>query len=227
MPITIQKPGYATARHAFAAAKEEYVVVLHPPVRVSGRIIDAATRKSIGNAHVTINDVPSTKTPPAFSHPAINVDGEGRYEATFNEELGVDSLAWQICVQSVGYVTALSRRFGTGEGSRTIDIELLPGPAVAGVVKRPDGTPLAGAKVFVSTASSPATIENGELSSVWSPPEIVERTTADGRFALPMPLEPYVVGVLHDFGGAEISAKDLKSRGEIVVQPWARVVGVV
>jgi hypothetical protein len=82
--------------------------------------------------------------------------------------------------------------------------------------------------VFVSTNSDPVKIENGR------PPEmsllstvVVNRTTADGRFSLPIPREPYVVGVVHEFGGAEIAAEDLKSRGEIVLQPWARVEGAL
>ena len=124
-------------------------------------------------------------------------------------------------------MTTCSRRFEAREGPQTIDIEMRPGPALVGVVKRPDGSALSGANVFVSATACPATIQDGKLSSTFSSPEIAGRTGPDGRFELPMPLEPYVVGVLHDFGGAEISAANLASHRQIVVQPWARVEGVV
>ncbi|MDY0166140.1 MAG: hypothetical protein RBS80_06325 [Thermoguttaceae bacterium] len=77
----------------------------------------------------------------------------------------------------------------------------------------------------LSTASDPVTIRDGRLPKWLSPPTVVDATRADGRFELPKPLEPYVVGVVHDSGGAEIAADVLESRGEIVLQPWARVEG--
>ena len=227
MSFEIQKPGYATVCQKFSAGDEEHRVTLRPPVRISGRIINAATREPIRKVHVSIKDTPLTKEPGAYTWPSIDVDREGRYELTFNSTQDAESIAWQLYVQSPGYVAELSRKLITREGTQTMDIELLPGPSVAGVVRRPDGTPVAGAKVFVSTASDPVRIQDGSLSSSISPPDIVESTGADGRFELPMPLEPYIVGVVHDFGGAEIAAQDLESRDEIVLQPWARVEGVV
>jgi protocatechuate 3,4-dioxygenase beta subunit len=227
LPLNIHKEGYATAYRKLAAGDKEVLITLHPPIHVTGRVINAATRRPIQKPLVTTTNTPLGKQPDLCCSPTVAIDKDGRYELTFDDERGADAVAWQLQVQSPGYVTAMSRKFETREGSQTINIEMLPGPSVAGVVKRPDGTPVAGATVFLSTPSNTAMMDDGDLSKVFSPPCIQDRTGPDGRFELPMPLEPYVVGVVHDSGGAEIASHDLESRGLIVLQPWARVEGVV
>ncbi len=225
--LEISKPGYATVHQRFTAGEREYLITLRPPVCLSGRVLDAVTKRPVRNAYLSASPLRSGHEPTAYVCPTVLLDAEGRYTLTFSDMRGADQVAWQLRVQSPGYVTQLSRQFKTQEGSRTLDIELPPGKAVSGVVKRPDGSPVAGAKVFAATASNPWTVNDGRVDEGVSVPLVCVRTAADGRFRLPMPLEPYVVGVVHELGGAEITASELGARGEIVLRPWARVEGVI
>ena len=176
--------------------------------------------------------------------PEVVVKGEGRYEATIRDIPGGEHAAWHICVQARGYRMQLSPKFNLGGGPRTLDLELAPSRAACGVVRRRDGKPAAGADVFICTAPRVWTGENGRVEvdsdfclsgaknsgeaeeCTWSP-VICDRTGADGRFELPVPLQPYALRVVHDSGGAEATPRDLEARGEIVLQPWARVEGVL
>ena len=90
-------PPYATIHRTFAAGDEEHVVPMHPPVRVMGRIINASTRQPIRKVNLKVKGIPLIKEPGAYTWPCVEADGEGRYTATFNDELGVDRMAWQLC----------------------------------------------------------------------------------------------------------------------------------
>ncbi|MCE5268761.1 MAG: carboxypeptidase regulatory-like domain-containing protein [Planctomycetaceae bacterium] len=244
IPLDISKSGYATVHRTLVANGHECRVVLRQPVRIVGRVLDATTKRAIRKILVSAETQPLSPererlhkvlwafgidagSGDGYTCPAVTVDSQGRYQVCFNDTNGIDGVAWQICLQAPGYVTQRSRVFMTRDGAQTIDIEMHRGAGARGIVKRPDGTPVAGARVFLSTVSEPRLVSNGRLSSFCSNSLAAERTAADGRFELPIPTEPYVVGVLDDFGGAEITARELDARGDIVLQPWARVQGVV
>ena len=63
VPLVIQKEGYATVHREFAAGDEEHRVVLLPPVRISGRIINAATRQPIRDVQISVTDKELTNEP--------------------------------------------------------------------------------------------------------------------------------------------------------------------
>ncbi len=227
MPLEIIRQGYATVNPRLAAREKEYLITLRPPVRISGRVIDPITKRPIPKIHISAHPINPDDKAPALIYPQMVIDGKGQYELIFQDTLGVDQVAWQLRVQAVGYVTQVSRKFETREGSCRLDFELKHGSAVCGAVRRLDGSPVAGAKVFASTASDSWRVENGRVAEQVSPPLVCERSGADGRFELPMPSEPYVVGVIDEFGGAEIAGQELVARGEIILQPWARVEGLM
>lgn len=220
IPLAISKPGYATVHPLLAAGEKEHLITMRSPVRISGRVVDAVTKKPLRKICISSHYTESEREPNVLVHPTVTVDGEGGYKLTFSDVQGVDVVTWRIRVQAAGYVMQVSPQFEVREGSRTLDFQLVPGKAVSGVVKRPDGSPAAFARVLVATASEPCSVFNGHtLEGVF--------TGADGRFHLPRPLEPYIVGVVHPFGGAEIAAKSLDEQGEIILHPWGRVEGVI
>ena len=228
------------------------MVTLWPPLCISGRVIDAATKKPLPKFHIWADLVCPEHdarldlilSPSMTALPEVVVKGEGRYEATIRDMPGGERTAWHICVQARGYRMQLSPKFDFAGGPRTLDLELAPSRAACGIVRRPDGKPAAGAEVFIYTAPRVWTGENervgidfdfcisgatnsGEAKECTWLPIICDRTGADGKFELPVPLEPYALRVVHESGGAEATPRDLEARGEIVLQPWARVEGVL
>ncbi|MCE5268161.1 MAG: carboxypeptidase regulatory-like domain-containing protein [Planctomycetaceae bacterium] len=228
--VAVSKDGYATVRPKLTAREKEYVVTLPRPVVISGRVLDAVTKKPIGNVHVSVNGEMAKNRHGSFTYPNVDVDGEGGYRITFADASGVDCAEWRLHYVAAGYVGRLSPKFIVHDSAQTRDIELQPGRAVAGVVKRPDGSPVSGAKVFVSTATEQWTVEGGHaeksIGTLYFPSlAMCQRTDADGRFSLPRPSEPYVVGVVDDWGAAEITAEELDAHEQVVLQPWGRVEG--
>ena len=55
--LEISRPGYATAHLCLAAREKEYVVTLWPPLRISGRVIDAVTKKPLPKFHIWADPV--------------------------------------------------------------------------------------------------------------------------------------------------------------------------
>jgi RNA polymerase sigma factor (sigma-70 family) len=96
-----------------------------------------------------------------------------------------------------------------------------PGSAV-GVLKAPDGRPLAGAQVYLSTVD--------EKVPVYSEPsgQIVSTVTAsDGQFSFPDHPANRAVIVLNDAGYGQATVVELSAQRELRLRPWARVEGIL
>ena len=117
-------------------------------------------------------------------------------------------------------------------GSRTMrarsyfNVKLRRGAWTEGVVRLPDGSPLAGADVVLVTPSQPAFIKDGMPPAPKDHRTI--KTGADGRFAFPQQEPPYTIVVLHDRGFAErtIDATPASSYA-LTIKPWGRVEGTL
>ena len=101
------------------------------------------------------------------------------------------------------------------------------GAGISGVVRLPDGSPLAGAMATLATQAVPAYIQNGRHQLAMTDQRIV-RSRADGRFTLPPCEPPFKIVVVHDRGHAE---RNVQARPalplELSIQPWSRVEGTL
>ena len=94
--------------------------------------------------------------------------------------------------------------------------------SVNGILKTPDGKPFPDAVVYLSTAATAVPIYSAP------PPEVaVVRTGADGRFSFPLDSENRAVIVVSDKGYGQATVAELAARGELTLQPWARVEGTL
>ena len=111
----------------------------------------------------------------------------------------------------------------------TLDMVLTPGEAplrqpVAGVVRLTDGSPAAGATVYLATRSRGLYVKDGKPLH---PDRVLSTTTGpDGSFRFPPQPEPGIVVVLDDRGFAE-RAEDELAGSPLSLSPWGRVEGVV
>jgi peroxiredoxin len=91
-----------------------------------------------------------------------------------------------------------------------------------GILKTPDGKPLPDVEVFLSTASTAVPIYSTP------PPKVaVTRTEADGRFSFPLNPKNRAVIVVHEKGYGQATIAELAKRHELILQPWARVEGIL
>ncbi len=127
-------------------------------------------------------------------------------------------------IEAQGYKPAKSEPFKMEAGDVTFDARLEPGVGPSGVVHRPDGRPLAGAAVILSTKSLRAQLYNGKFHEGGYPRVV---TGADGRFSFPAQTEPFRVFVDHESGFAEADEKALAGASPLTIQPWGRIEGTV
>ena len=65
-----------------------------------------------------------------------------------------------------------------------VHFALRKGAGISGVIRLPDGSPLAGAEAMLTTQALPAILSNGRFQPAMSDRRIV-RSRADGRFTVP------------------------------------------
>ena len=227
--VTMTKPGYTmVGQREFQAVKGETNVIMYPPIRVRGKVTDAATGKPIdeftvvhGNYYRFSNrDGALGNVNWKRGWPQAEV-ATGKYEVEYSHP---DVAAVAVRIEAKGYKPATSEPFKMEAGDATFDAILEPGVGPSGVVIGADGRPLAGATVILSTKSLRAQLYNGKFSENGYPQVL---TGADGRFSFPAQSEPFRVFIDHASGFAEADAKTLAGSPELTIQPWGRIAGTV
>lgn len=97
-----------------------------------------------------------------------------------------------------------------------------PPVLIRGVVRAPGGAPVAGAEVLVTTGTEWVSVyTQGRLTAPSA------RTDGQGQFSIPIPGDPHAVVVRSDAGYAQVLASDLAKSGDVTLQPWGRIEGVL
>lgn len=206
-------------RKPLRASDAEIVLTLSPSLRVHGTVVDADTDQPIP-AFKVIPGIVISKHEPYWTYDKARPAKDGWYEITFD-----DTRTPHVRIEAEGYQPAVSRAFREDEGDQVYDFKLRKGTAIAGVVRLPDGSPLAGAEVVLATSSQAPTLNNGRNLQRGRSPSV--RTGPDGRFSLPGQEGDYAIVVLHDRGFAERSRRELQADPSVTVRPWGRIEGTL
>jgi protocatechuate 3,4-dioxygenase beta subunit len=219
----ILKRGYMSLRNqSLTARDEEYLLTLHRPLDISGRVVDAESKEAVKAFRI----VPGLGwgregDSPSWMRYRITDGKDGAYSHQFSEPYP----QYFIRIEAEGYLPAVSRSFSADEGKAAFDFELKKGSGPEGVVLDPEGKPTEGARVYICSKSSRPYVRDGRNTR---DDDTVKATTdADGRFRLPPQLEPHSLLVLHDLGYAEVSQATLAQSPEIRLVRWARVEGIL
>jgi thiol-disulfide isomerase/thioredoxin len=164
------------------ARDEEYVFTAAPALRVTGKVLDAATNEPV----------------PAFTvYLGIGFEGskELSWELQANAGKGgfysigetYERTKFGIKIEAAGYETATSRDIQNDEGSVTVDFSLKKLSAdklsqtLHGTVLTPDGSPASGATLAAATGKQWHHIENGRMLLGNRPPYVI-KTDDSGKF---------------------------------------------
>ncbi len=223
--LYVSATNHYTMRHSMSGNSDELTLYLNRQPGVSGKVYDAETRKPID----LFNVIKGRKYSP--NEPRIRWEryDTGRFR---NGEyvLRLDDYYFQpearIMVEAPGYVPQISRGFQSAD-SYTNDFALTKGQGLSGIAQTADGAPAANATVLL--------VDNDESGYMDSPGQFRsnnsggDSTRADtkGRFEFSPKLEAEWILVAHEQGFAEVRADKLASNNRIVLQPWARVKGVM
>jgi thiol-disulfide isomerase/thioredoxin len=218
----ILKRGYMDVRRKpLVAGDEEAVITLTAPLRISGAVVDAQTGQPVVEFKVLRGITWNPGQPVSWERRESIQGRDGKYVAEFTYPRPGHVLR----VEADGYLPAISRTFKSDEETQMCDFKLEKGKPLAGVVRGPDGAPLARAEVVLCTPAAGLFLENGQLNERRES-RVVE-SDAEGRFSFPAEADPYVIAVIHDAGYAETSKEAFEKNPEITVQAWGRVEGTL
>jgi len=111
------------------------------------------------------------------------------------------------------------------DGNDSNDVAGEKGITVFGQVIYPDGKPVEGAEVILSTPSKNVYIQNGK--NIQKENSTFVETGPDGRFSFPPQADPYRIVVLCEQGYADVTAEQFVTDSNIVIEPWGLVEGVL
>ncbi len=161
--------GEAGPLAAAPGASVRVVVWVRASVRLSGRVLDAATNLPVAGAEVHV-------ARPGTSRPAGTTGADGRFGPV---PAGPAGARVQVAVRAQGYVPRLEPvLLPAGDAPFAVEIAVEPGDAWEGTVVDAEGRPVEGARVSTTDDG----IAGREAPAV--------STDAQGRFALPPPPPP-------------------------------------
>ncbi len=226
LTINIDHPTHLGYFHQKAPVDTDNTFTLNPSLAISGIVRDASTLKGIEGAEVEYGAVdPKTgevaiwRKRPAKSWVWYN---QGWLTVRFAPE----AEAYKIRILTPGYPPFVSRAFGKEEKVVThYDITMTRGSAglPTATAIRPDGRPLAGAKVYWAGWNEDLRVEDGEVSPGIKGTALT--TAADGSFPIPQGSEPTLVLVVGDDCYATAGTDALARSPRLQARLYARVEG--
>ncbi len=158
---TFTKEGYARLEEVELTAGDElHTVVLPKSIRISGSVTDKETGRPIE----TFNVVPVldwlTGSTPYLERRRTFEAKEGRYEW----KTGRTDTGHYIRIEADGFRPAMSEMFRVGKAEeKTINFELVKAPNIEGIVVGPDGEPVEGVEIFVSSGLHRSSFYNSRV----------------------------------------------------------------
>ncbi|MFM9962446.1 MAG: M56 family metallopeptidase [Planctomycetaceae bacterium] len=213
-----------------------------PALRITGRVVDAETRKVIDRIRMVPTSVNGDDTK--------NITWQSQYLKDFTDGrfLYETDRPWdktRLRIEAAGYRPAITRVVNKGE---VVELEIkLERRILAGVVRLPNGQPAAKAQVGLASWTNEVNLHVGKLSYGHHGEKLrkVVETDEQGRFVMPAEIDPSVLVVAHaegyaeranaettlartkPVGSAEADDKPAEDTAVIELQPWGRVEGRV
>ena len=213
-------------------------IAVGPRTVLSGRVIDAVTRKPISSFSITsgaLYDEPNedqsswSRRPEAMS----SADGSYRYEklekqpATYSHIQGKPPVTGmhRVRFEARGYAPVTSRPLWFDEGPVTMDVELKPEDPLRGTVSAPDGTPIKDAKLVIAGPGHTMIVMNGGFMDYCYDDALASATTNEkGEYELPPQDSDFPLAIVHPDKGYFITTyKALQMEPTVKLLPWGKL----
>ena len=237
--LNASRAGFAMINHRKVSPDEkEITFILRRSLTISGRVTDSATDKPIEQADVDVGVTDPRTGRVVWRREQQVFTFQGRLQANIDVE---ERAEVQLRITANGYAPAVSRIFRRDEQQAEYDARLTrtdhaEAVVLSGIVRRPDGKPLAGAAVTLAypLVTQPrrmqwVMIRNGELQR--NARLTITQTDAAGRFSLVREPDPegkdFAVVIVHPDFYAEVGRTTFEANSTITAKPWGRVEGAV
>jgi RNA polymerase sigma factor (sigma-70 family) len=219
-----------TAKRYWQATPDapEKTLVMRRALHIRGRVTDAETGRPIR----TFTLVPGWATNDGRVWQWQNDRAKEVSGLSYDVLLSTDMAGLRLIrIEAEGYLPGVSRTLKDDEEEPVVHLALRKGAGPAGVVRGPDGKPLAGADVVLVDPSQPMFIMNGRppTRSAQQVDRRFVETGADGRYAFRPQEPPYTIVALHDRGFAEQTVRDANTPppADLTLRPWGRIEGTL
>ena len=216
---TFGKEGYQSRDATLVADGKEQTITLQAILRITGKVTDAVTGRPIEKVTaIPVADHSYGRLLVERQHKKVFPGGVYAIEGDAHRT----DVTYRVRIEVEGYRTAMSDALLAGR--RTFDFRLEPAPPVRGRVVDAQGQPVAGARVYLATASQILGIENQDEDG-WPSNQKVA-TDSQGAFSFPAQFERYAVIVRHNTAGyAEVSLEPDQQPGNLALRAWAHLEG--
>ncbi len=214
--------GMQMPKQPVVARDEEYV--FRPPRQliVTGKVLDAKTKKPIPNFRVVagIQGRPDSSINWMVNDAFHGKDGV--YRMPHNNR---GYHAHLVRLEADGYQPKVSRNIQYDEETVEINFDLERGKDISEVVRDVAGNLAVNAEVVLGVAGSQISIDNGRIDDGSTSNAKKVLTDKEGRFQFSAQVEPFHLIVLHENGFAKIEAEPGAAIGPIELEPWAKLKG--
>ncbi len=216
---------------------------------ITGKVIDARTRMPIDSFKVSLHLPPSALT-------SRQVEGKnGEFTLTMPVRSTPATVAgrempapvYDILVEADGFLPDLSQSVEGKPGNQYVEISLVRGNGLSGIVLLPNGGAAANAGVFLCGGSTTSrSLPSGAMvlaavpsmydniksircsgSSGGTPFAAVTEADSSGRFSLKAVPQAHSFYAVHEKGFAAIVPENFPASGSVTLQLWGRITGVV
>ena len=184
-------------------------------VLITGRVLDAETKRAPALARVQIWQDGSTTRPQ-------NTESDGR----FRIKTSSGRHGFILEAQAEAYAPERLTNDLNGATEVNLTIELKKAPLYAGIVLTPGGEPANGATLAVCGPNEWAVmLDDGKLQIPRLDSVVYAHADAQGKFQLPPKHSPHALVAVHPQGFTEIPFTQVGSNSLITLQPWGRIEG--
>ena len=231
--LELEKDGFIPQKKIVQIHPGESVTVrLNPVLHISGRVVDAGTKKPINEFLVDWLDRFDARDFDQGYRPATVPGSNGVYSLNLGRLYGETwgggyAHSCLFRVRASGYAPFFSRVFSSQKndvGVVSYDIELKPVPQISGTVVEPNGQPVAGAQVALNLAASRLLLSGKPLLSS-TVADSFKVTDAEGRFRVNADPTAQGLVAVATAGYAEIKTNEFASNLTVKLQPWGRIEG--
>jgi hypothetical protein len=210
------------------AGSDEVTITLHHPQHLHGTVTDAETGRPIERFVLIPGWGPHRpQLRPEWLQGSARTFGAGKFDLP-NGLFPDQGYPRSIRIEAEGYQPGELLGFLDNQEDVAHDFKLRKSRPLEGIIRGPDGRPLAGVDVALSGTDYDARIKDGRFQANRVVREVPHmKTGPDGRYAFRPPGERVAILAVHDAGVAIRSAADLTASGDITLAPWGRIEGVM
>ena len=216
------KTGYEAKRRQTLKLNEENVITLRHARKIEGQVLDAATGQPLTKFRVGIGAYSGGDSFYA-SYPGMKdyADPNGQFTIEAREE----NFA-AVKADSDDYAAQVERLPEAQNGVVQVVVRLKASKALHGVLIAPDGVPVAGGTVAISSGQPGGmpSLKNARLVDNSRQGKVVT-TDAAGAFVLPSPPETGTVMAADEKGFGSASVQQVRDSGRLVLEAYGRVEG--